>query len=175
MSKLEIKKTTLEKFLFDTGITLTEMEEKTGLSYPTLENIKLDHPVDFRPRSLRDVASFCDCTVEELMENNVKYKLYIASKQKKKSKNISAFSQALENLEKKNNITITLDDVHKATKLSKTIFTKLKKGDTSKCSDRTLGDVAEFLGITIAELRNNKLLPKGTEEAPPEITMDGPK
>lgn len=156
---MKIKKTTLEQFLFDTGMSLTEMADKTSISYPVLENIKLDHPVNFRPRTLRDVASFCACTIDKLMENNVKWKLYLLStkKNKKKVKHISAFSEALANLEKKHNVTLTLNDVHKATKLSKTIFTKLIKGDTSKCSDRTLGDIAEYLEITVDELRNNKL------------------
>lgn len=148
MKKNVIKPTRFARYLFDNNLFLTDAMTDTGISYPTLIKVKKGRYKNCDPRTLATIALYCQCTVEELTED------YVEIKPKKES----AFNQALANLSKKRGIHISLDDVHKATGVSKTIFTKLRKGDASGCEERTLNDVAAFLEITADELRKNKLI-----------------
>lgn len=157
MSKRKCPDTKFKKYLEDHGYTLKYAEKKMGISYPTLIKVKFGRYHLCDPRTLGNVAVFCECTVEELTADTPL-----------KAGNESAFDQALNRLSKKHGITIRLKDVHQGTGVAKTIFTKLRKGEASSCEDRTLKDVADFLEITPDELRKNKLVPEHIESRIPK-------
>lgn len=154
MAEGEIKKFKLAKFVFETGIPLTEISRVTGICYPTLENLKFGRPVNYRQRTLRDVASYCKCTIEELLEG-------IFEEDKEDKNDDTVFSIALSALSKKHNKNITLQDVHEATGVSLPILSKLKKGGKVNCRKRTIRDVAEFLEIPEEQLWGNEIKKSG--------------
>lgn len=136
--ELEIKKTKFARLLFEKNMTLTEISRETGVSYPTLENLKFGRPINFRHRTLRDVASYLGVTIGEILEDNNE----IID---------TPFSRALSALSKKKNIVITHQDIHEATGISLTILTALKQGKANH-SKRTIRDIAEYLEISEEEL-----------------------
>lgn len=138
----EIKKTKFARILFEKNMTLTEINRETGVSYPTLENLKFGRPINFRHRTLRDVASYLDVTIDDIREDRVE--------------NLDTpFAKALAALSKRKNIVITLQNIHEATGVSLTILTGLKQGKTNY-SKRTIRDIAEYLEISEDELVGNK-------------------
>lgn len=134
----EIKKTKFARILFEKNMTLTEINLATGVSYPTLENLKFGRPINFRQRTLRDVAAYLNITISELRED-------------RKESLDTPFAKALDVLSKKKNIVITLRDIHESTGVSLTILTGLKQGKTNY-SKRTIRDIAEYLEISEEEL-----------------------
>lgn len=141
------EKTRLGQFLWDRGLSLKDAERITGVCYPTLENLKLGKKVNYRARTLRDVAAFCKCTVDELLGVDpvgIKYN--------------TAFDRAVAALAKKHNADITLKYIHDATGISLPVLGKFKKGGRVNCTDRTVRYLAEFLEISEDELRNNEVI-----------------
>lgn len=136
----DTKRTKLARILFERGISLTELNQATGVSYPTLENLKFGRPLNYRHRTLRDVASYLDITISELLEDNVEVDYN------------SPFERAIAALCKRNNLAITLQDIHEATGVSLPILTSLKKGGKANYRKRTIRDIAEYLGISEEEL-----------------------
>lgn len=134
----EIKQTKFARLLFEKNITMSEISEATGVSYPTLVNIKKGRAIKFRHRTLRDVASYVAVTIDEMMEDRVE-------------SHDTPFAKALAALSKKKNIVITLQNIHEATGVSLTILTGLKQGKTN-FSKRTIRDIAEYLEISDDEL-----------------------
>lgn len=67
----KIERTFFGKLLFEKNITLTEINQATGVSYPVLENLKFGRPINYRHRTLRDIAAYLNCTVAELMNPTV--------------------------------------------------------------------------------------------------------
>lgn len=137
----EIKKTKFARILFEKNMTLTEINRETGVSYPTLENLKFGRPINFRHRTLRDVASYLGVTIGDILED-------------REEVIDTPFAKALTVLSKRKNIIITLQDIHEATGISLTILTGLKQGKTNY-SKRTIRDIAEYLEISEEELVGN--------------------
>lgn len=136
--ELEPKKTKFAKLLFEKNMTLTEINQMTGVSYPTLENIKFGRPVNFRQRTLRDVASYLGVTIADIIED-------------RKENPDTPFAKALATLSKKKNIVITHQQIHQDTGVSLAILTGLKQGNTNY-SKRTIRDIADYLQISEEEL-----------------------
>lgn len=145
MNEEKPKKSKLDQFLFDQGLSLKDAERITGICYPTLENIKFNRPINYRQRTLRDVAAFCKCTVDELIDR------------KEEVKYNTVFDKALSELSKKRGIHITMQDIHEATGVSMPILTALRKGGKVRSRKRTIRDVAQFLEISVEELWNNDI------------------
>lgn len=130
----EAKPTKFARILFEKNITLTEINRITGVSYPTLENLKFGRPINYRHRTLRDVAAYLNVTISELLED-------------REETLDTPFAKALDALSKKKNMVITLQNIHEATAVSLTILTGLKNGKTH-FSKRTIRDIAEYLEIS---------------------------
>lgn len=138
----EPKRTKFARILFERNMTLTEINRGTGVSYPTLENLKFGRPINYRHRTLRDVASWLGVRIEDILED-------------REEVFDSPFAKALATLSKKNNIVITLQDIHEATGVSLTILTGLKQGKTNY-SKRTIRDIAEYLEVSEDQLIGKK-------------------
>lgn len=139
----EAKRTKFARILFEKNMTLTEINQATGVSYPTLENLKFGRPINYRQRTLRDVAAYLNITINELREDSTEEILD------------TPFAKALAALSKKNNMVITLQDIHEATGISLPILTSMKRGEKCNYRKRTIRDIAEYLGISEEKLLGN--------------------
>lgn len=71
MNQKQIEKTKFSIWLFETGKTLKYVEKETGVCYPTLENLVFARLMNYRHRTLRDVAKCLKWSIPELLEDVV--------------------------------------------------------------------------------------------------------
>lgn len=69
MADKQVKKTKFQEWLFDHGKHLTWVKNKTEVCYPTLENLVFARLMNYRHRTLRDVAKCLKWSIPELLED----------------------------------------------------------------------------------------------------------
>lgn len=133
----EIKKSKFERLLFEKGMTLKEVHNETHVAYPTLINLKKGRRLNYRKRTLIDVALYMNVPVSDLLEDDDEQQTFN-----------TPFEKAM--TEKG----VTMQDIHESTGVSYPTLMDFKRGKKKNYRKRTILDISEYLGLTEDQLIN---------------------
>lgn len=132
----EPKQTKFAQLLAKSPLSLKDIERMSGVNYTTLNNLIMGRKINYRDRTLRDVAACLNRSVDEVFGDH----------QKKELK----YNTPFENILTKKGL--TLEQVHIGTGLSYSILNNLNMGISKKLTSRTKRDLIEYLETTEEEL-----------------------
>lgn len=139
----KVERSKFNRLLLDRDIKLREIQEATGISYPTLIDLSKGRKKKYRPRTLRDIAAYLDVAVSDIIEEGLNI-----------SDEVTPFEKILKDRG------LTVHDVSEATGISYPILQDIKNGKQKKYRERTLRDVAVYLDV-----QPNELLPSIDESS----------
>lgn len=145
------------RLLFERGISLKDINEATGIAYPTLINLKKGRDIDYRPRTLMDIALYLKCDISDFWDDGGEGEYN------------TVFEKALKKLSKKHNKSYTLQQVYEITGISLPILTNLRKGKQCNYRKRTIRDICQFLEIKEKKLLDSLCQENELESGDPEI------
>lgn len=64
-----ITRSKFAQIILDRDIKLTETSKDTGISYPTLIDIKKGRKKKYRPRTKRDLAAYLDVPISDIFDS----------------------------------------------------------------------------------------------------------
>lgn len=123
------------QLLLGRDIKLREIQEATGISYPTLIDLSKGRKKKYRPRTLRDIAAYLDVAVSDIIDEEINT-----------TDDVTPFEKILKERG------LTVRDVAEATGISYPILQDLKNGKKKNYRERTLNDVSIYLGVDRKEL-----------------------
>lgn len=145
-----IERSKFFNLLLRRGIKLREIQEATGISYPTLIDLSKGRKKKYRPRTLRDIAAYLDVSVSDIIDESINT-----------NDDVTPFEKILKDRNLK------VQDVADATGISYPILQDIKNGKQKNYRERTLRDVATYLDVNPGDL-----LPKFPQTANIETDKD---
>lgn len=141
-----VKRSKFAQLILDRDIKLTETKKDTGISYPTLIDIKMGRKKKYRPRTKRDLAAYFDVAISDIFDD-----------EQDTSDAVTPFEKLLKEINK------DVRDAEQATGISYPILQQLKNGEIKNYRPRTLQSVADWFSVCGLEVKPEDLLPKEGE------------